>query len=63
MRDIIAGVTTFFTMACVVVNPAILSTPGKGVPFSGALTATVLVCFTTGLLLTFIGFITRPPYV
>jgi xanthine/uracil/vitamin C permease (AzgA family) len=28
----------------VVVNPAILSAPGTGMPFSGALTATVLVC-------------------
>jgi AGZA family xanthine/uracil permease-like MFS transporter len=37
--------TTFFTMAyIVVVNPAILSTSGTGIPFSGALTATVLVC-------------------
>ena len=42
--DVIGGVTTFFTMAyIVVVNPAILSTPGTGVPFTGALTATVLV--------------------
>jgi AGZA family xanthine/uracil permease-like MFS transporter len=42
--DIVGGVTTFFTMAyIVVVNPAILSTAGTGVPFSGALTATVLV--------------------
>lgn len=35
----------------VVVNPAILSTPGTGIPFSGALTATVLVCFTMTLLM------------
>ncbi len=35
----------------VVVNPAILSTPGTGMPFSGALTATVLVCFTMTLLM------------
>ena len=39
--DAIGGVTTFFTMAYVVlVNPAILSTPGTGMPFTGALTAT-----------------------
>ena len=35
----IGGVTTFFTMAyIVVVNLSILSTPGTGIPFSGALT-------------------------
>src|SRR4026208_1911262 len=48
----IAGITTFFTMAyIVVVNPSILSTPGTGIAFSGALTATVLVCFTVPLLM------------
>ena len=42
--DVVGGVTTFVTMAyIVVVNPGILSTPGTGMPFSGALTATVLV--------------------
>ena len=42
--EVIAGITTFFTMAyIVVVNPTILSTPGTGMPFSGVLTATVLV--------------------
>jgi AGZA family xanthine/uracil permease-like MFS transporter len=51
-REVIAGVTTFLTMAyIVVVNPAILSSPGTGIPFSGALTATVLVCFTMTLLM------------
>jgi AGZA family xanthine/uracil permease-like MFS transporter len=50
--EAIAGITTFFTMAyIVVVNPAILSTPGTGMPFSGVLTATVLVCFTMTLLM------------
>ncbi len=44
--DIAGGVTTFFTMAyIVVVNPAILASPGTGMPFTGALTATVLVAF------------------
>jgi adenine/guanine/hypoxanthine permease len=44
-REVIAGITTFFTMAyIVIVNPTILSTPGTGLPFSGVLTATVLVC-------------------
>jgi AGZA family xanthine/uracil permease-like MFS transporter len=51
-RETIAGVTTFFTMAyIVVVNPSILSAPGTGIPFSGALTATVLVCVTMTLLM------------
>ncbi len=51
-REIVAGITTFLTMSyIVVVNPAILSTPGTGMPFSGALTATVLVCFTMTLLM------------
>jgi AGZA family xanthine/uracil permease-like MFS transporter len=51
-REIVAGVTTFLTMSyIVVVNPGILSTPGTGIPFSGALTATVLVCFTMTLLM------------
>jgi AGZA family xanthine/uracil permease-like MFS transporter len=35
----------------VVVNPSILSTPGTGIAFSGALTATVLICFTMTLLM------------
>lgn len=51
-REVIAGITTFLTMSyIVVVNPAILSTPGTGMPFSGVLTATVLVCFTMTLLM------------
>ena len=50
--EAVAGITTFFTMAyIVVVNPAILSTPGTGMAFSGVLTATVLVCFTMTLLM------------
>lgn len=50
--EIIAGVTTFFTMAyIVVVNPAILSTEGTGLAFSGVLTATVLVCAAMTLLM------------
>src|SRR3972149_4341461 len=51
-RDIVAGVTTFLTMSyIVVVNPGILSTPGTGIPFSGALTATVLLCVAMSLLM------------
>ena len=42
--DVIGGITTFFTMAYIgIVNPSILATPGTGMSFSGALTATVLV--------------------
>jgi AGZA family xanthine/uracil permease-like MFS transporter len=59
-RDIVGGITTFLTMAyIVVVNPTILSSPGTGIPFSGALTATVLVCFTMTLLM---GVYARLPY-
>ena len=50
--EAIAGITTFFIMAyIVVVNPTILSTPGTGMAFSGVLTATVLVCFVMTLLM------------
>jgi AGZA family xanthine/uracil permease-like MFS transporter len=50
--EIVGGVTTFFTMAyIVVVNPGILATPGTGMPFSGALTATVLVACSMTLLM------------
>jgi AGZA family xanthine/uracil permease-like MFS transporter len=58
--DIVGGVTTFFTMAyIVVVNPAILSTPGTGIPFTGALTATVLVASSMTLLM---GLYARLPF-
>ena len=43
----------------VVVNPAILSAPGTGMPFSGVLTATVLVCVTMTLLM---GLYARLPF-
>jgi AGZA family xanthine/uracil permease-like MFS transporter len=51
--EAIAGITTFFTMAyIVVVNPQIISAGGKtGMAFSGVLTATVVVCFTMTLLM------------
>jgi AGZA family xanthine/uracil permease-like MFS transporter len=50
--EIVGGVTTFFTMAyIVVVNPAILASEGTGMPFSGALTATVVVASTMTLLM------------
>jgi AGZA family xanthine/uracil permease-like MFS transporter len=58
--DVIGGVTTFFTMAyIVVVNPGILSTPGTGMPFSGALTATVLIACSMTLLM---GLYARLPF-
>lgn len=42
-KELVAGFTTFLTMAyIIVVNPAILATEGTGIPFSGAVTATVL---------------------
>lgn len=50
--EAIAGITTFFTMAyIVVVNPSILSTEGTGMAFSGVLTATVVLCFAMTLLM------------
>jgi AGZA family xanthine/uracil permease-like MFS transporter len=59
-KDVAGGITTFFTMAyIVVVNPSILSTPGTGVPFSGALTATVLVACSMTLLM---GLYARLPF-
>src|SRR5829696_7692103 len=58
--EAIAGITTFFTMAyIVVVNPTILSTPGTGMAFSGVLTATVVVCFVMTLLM---GLYARLPF-
>ena len=58
--DLAGGITTFFTMAyIVVVNPGILSTPGTGIPFSGALTATVLIACSMTLLM---GLYARLPF-
>src|SRR5687768_1723049 len=58
--EAIAGVTTFFTMAyIVIVNPSILSTPGTGMAFSGVLTATVLLCFVMTL---FMGLYAKLPF-
>ena len=58
--DLAGGVTTFFTMAyIVVVNPAILSTPGTGMPFTGALTATVLIACSMTLMM---GLYARLPF-
>src|SRR5436190_3612476 len=51
--EVVAGITTFFTMAyIVVVNPQIISAGGKtGMAFSGVLTATVVICFTMTMLM------------
>lgn len=58
--DVIGGLTTFVTMAyIVVVNPAILSTPGTGMPFPGAMTATVLIACSMTLLM---GLYARLPF-
>jgi adenine/guanine/hypoxanthine permease len=59
--EAIAGLTTFLTMAyIVVVNPAILWAEGAtGISFNGALTATVLVCFTMTLMM---GLYARLPF-
>ena len=58
--DIIGGVTTFFTMAyIVVVNPSIVASPGTGMAFTGVLTATVLVASTMTLLM---GLYARLPF-
>src|SRR5687767_4650253 len=58
--DLAGGVTTFFTMAyIVVVNPGILASPGTGMPFTGALTATVLISFVMTLAM---GLYARLPF-
>jgi adenine/guanine/hypoxanthine permease len=58
--DVAGGVTTFVTMAyIIVVNPGILATPGTGIPFSGAMTATVLIAFSMTLLM---GLYARLPF-
>src|SRR5919197_6666871 len=59
--EAIAGITTFFTMAyVVVVNPQIISADGKtGMAFNGVLTATVLVCFVMTL---FMGLYAKLPF-
>ena len=58
--DVIGGLTTFVTMAyIVVVNPSILAADGTGIPFSGALTATVAVAFSMTLLM---GLYARLPF-
>lgn len=51
-QEIVAGLTTFLTMSyIIVVNPRILATEGTGMPFSGVLTATVLLALSMTLLM------------
>lgn len=51
-NEFLGGLTTFLTMAYILfVNPAILSTEGTGMAFSGVLTATVLLCFSMTLMM------------
>ena len=58
--DVIGGLTTFFTMAyIVVVNPSILGAPETGMPFDGVLGATVLVAVSMSLLM---GLYARLPF-
>lgn len=58
--EFIGGLTTFFTMAyIIVVNPSILATAGTGMSFNGVLTATVLLSFLMTLLM---GVYAKLPY-
>ena len=58
-KEILAGLTTFLTMSyIVVVNPAMLS-DGTGMPFSGVVTATILVCVLSSILM---GLYANLPY-
>ena len=48
--EIIAGVSSFLAMSyIIVVNPSVLSQ--AGMPFSGVLTATIIVCFASSLMM------------
>ncbi len=59
-REGVAGITTFLTLAyIVVVNPTILAAEGTGIPFDGAVTATVLLAAGATLLM---GIHARLPY-
>jgi AGZA family xanthine/uracil permease-like MFS transporter len=58
--EIVAGVTTFLTMAyVVVVNPAILATEGTGLSFPAVMTATVVLTVAMTLLM---GLYARLPF-
>ncbi len=50
--EVAAGITTFFTMVyIIIVNPSILASEGIGMPFSGVLTATVVLAFSMTFLM------------
>lgn len=50
-KEVIAGLTTFFTMSyIVIVNPQVMSSSGTGMSVAGSLTATVLISFIMTLL-------------
>jgi AGZA family xanthine/uracil permease-like MFS transporter len=58
--EVVAGLTTFLATAYIVaVNPAILTSEGTGMPFTGVLTATVLLCFVMTLLM---GVLAKLPF-
>jgi AGZA family xanthine/uracil permease-like MFS transporter len=58
--DIIGGITTFFTMAyIVIVNPGVLASPGTGMAFSGVMTATVVLACAMSLMM---GLYARLPF-
>ena len=54
--EIVAGITTFLAMSyIIVVNPAILSSSGTGMPFEGVMTATILASFVATLMMGLVG--------
>ncbi len=58
--EVVAGVTTFMTMAYILfVNPAILSLGGAGLPFSQVLTVTALVA---GVMTIAMGLVANYPF-
>lgn len=58
--EIVAGITTFFTMAYIVIlNPAILAAEGTGMPFGAVMTATVLLAASMTLAM---GLYAKLPY-
>ncbi len=59
-REFIAGLTTFLTMAyIIVVNPSILASQGTGMSFSGVMTATVVLAATMSI---FMGLYAKLPF-
>jgi len=60
-REIVAGITTFMTMAYIIfVNPAILSSGGStGIPFESAVVAT---CLGAGIMSIAMGLISNTPF-